>query len=71
MKVDELVGQLRALPDEELAAALDSLTELVERVRRRVEREQLVALAQAAAEELRDEPAMDADDIRAYLGRSL
>ncbi len=71
MKVDELVGQLKALPDEELAAALDSLTELVERVRQRVEREQLVALAQAAAEELRDEPAMDADDIRAYLGRSL
>ena len=65
MSAAELIGQLEACPDEELAAAAERLAGLAERARRR----RLIALAKAAADELGDEPAMDAAGIRAYLGR--
>lgn len=69
MHAEELVGRLQTCPDEELAAVLEPLTQLVDRARRRAARVHLVSLARAAAEELRDEPPMDAAGIRAYLGR--
>jgi len=69
MHADELVGQLRACPDEELASVLDGLTELLDRARLQAARANLVRLAKAAAEELNGEPALDEDGIRAHLGR--
>ncbi len=69
MIAEELVGQLQTCPDEELVAVLEPLTRLVDRARRRAARAHLVSLARAAAEELQDEPPLDADGIRAYLGR--
>lgn len=69
MHVDELVGQLQACREEELEPHLEALTRLIEQVRQHAARQRMVDLALAAAATHRDEPAMDEDAIRAYLGR--
>lgn len=69
MAAVELIEQLETCSDDDLATALDRLTALVSRLQRHAERRRLVSLAEAAAAELADEPALDADGIRAWLGR--
>ncbi|MCC7493963.1 MAG: hypothetical protein IT204_16520 [Fimbriimonadaceae bacterium] len=69
MRADELVEQLQHCPDEALAPHLETLSQLVDRIRRRAAGQRLVALARAAAAAHREDPPMDEDDLRAYLGR--
>ncbi len=71
MSAAELIKQLETCTDDDLAAALGQLTALVGRLQREAERRRLVSLAEAAAAELADEPALDADGIRRWLGRDV